>query len=99
MNDEGLRGKLDEEYQKWSLTIDTHKTDYSVVENTCRVILLAIRWSIVVGVDSYLNVMVTEDRTDVAEIKIVRKRETIDETVIFYFMEQSGKARNIKQNI
>ena len=51
------------------------------------------------GVDSYLNVMVTEDRTDVAEIKIVRKRETIDETVIFHFMEQSGKARNIKQNI
>ena len=62
--------KLGEEYQKRGLTINTNKSKYIVVGNTCRYILL--EWELVEAVDLYkhLHVMIIKDRTCVTEIQI-----------------------------
>ena len=61
--------KLDEEYQNWGLTINTNKTEYIVIGNTSRDILL--KRGVVEGVDSYkyLGVMISKDGTSTTEIK------------------------------
>ena len=47
--------KLDEECQKWSLTINTNKTEYTVIGNTWKDILLEQR---VVKESNHINTLV-----------------------------------------
>ena len=68
---------LYEEYQKRGFTIITNKTEYIVVGNTCRDILLER------GVDSYKR------RHKCKRNKKYRIRETSVETATFHLMEQS----------